>query len=347
MSKISSSLAAFGLAILASSASAVTVLDGTVEGPNGSWGFVDFYFGGGDLAIDAWANGFTKGPTGSGIEDIYLSLFRNNGSARSNFTGSLVGYNDDGYSFGDGSSSGLDSFLNSPGLSAGYYTLAISRCCNNFSSVRNENILGSGLSSNRDYRLTFSQDVALGEAPPPIVPIVVPVTGSIAGPSGSWGFIDFTHNGGSLSINALARDFTGGPTGRGIDDIYLGLFARDGSPRTAFTGALIASNDDSSAPGAFEDGSTSILDSFLNFEALNAGDYMLVIGHCCNRFEYYRNENLLYSGVNDGFRDYKITFKGDVVVAAVPEPEALALSAAGLFIVAAIARKRKKQEQAA
>lgn len=341
MFSIKSKLASIGLSIIASSASAVTVLDGTVEGPYGSWGFVDFYYSGGSLAIDTWANGFNKGPTGAGISDSYLTLFRNNGSSRSNFTGTLITSNDDGggAGFGDGSNSGLDSYLN-VGLNAGYYTLAISGCCNNFGSVRNENILSSGLGSNRDYRLTFSEDVTLGATPPPIVPVVV--SGSVGGPQGSWGFVNFTHNGGSLSINALAAGYTGGTTGQGIDDIYLAVFTNNGSPRTSFTGTLVGSNDDSITAEGLSDGSTSGLDSYITFDYLNPGDYTVVIGHCCNRFEYYRNEQLRFSGVHDAYRDYKLTFVGDVTVTSVPEPEVLAMTAVGLLVVGAHIRNKRK-----
>lgn len=343
MNSFKSKLAMIGLSVMASAASAVTVYDGTVEGPYGSWGFVDFYYTGGTLAIDGWSNGFTKGPTGSGIADLYFSLFQNNGSARTNFTGTAIAGNDDGGSagFGDGSTSSLDSYLN-VGLNAGYYTLAVSSCCNNFAGVRNETILNSGIGFNRDYRLTFSQDVTLGATPPPVVPIVAKVTGTVEGPQGSWGFVDFTHNGGSLSINALAYGYTGGPTGQGIDDIYISIFTNDGSPRTAFTGNLVASNDDNNADEAFADGSTSALDSFINIDSLNPGNYTAVIGRCCNRFEYYRNEQQLFSGVQDGMRDYQLTFKGDVLVSAVPEPGKFALTALGLALVGGVVRRKRQ-----
>ncbi|RZI79507.1 MAG: hypothetical protein EOP38_25210 [Rubrivivax sp.] len=348
MFNIKSKLAIIGLSIIATSASAVTVLDSTVQGPAGSWGFVNFYYGGGNLAIDALSSGFTQGPTGAGIGDIYLSLFQNDGSARSNFTGAAIASNDDGGypGFGDGSTSSFDSYLNVSGLSAGNYTVAISACCNNFGGVRNENILSSGISNNRDYRLTFSQDVTLGANPKPPVPVVLEVSGTVGGPNGSWGFVDFVHNGGKLSIDALANGYTGGPTGHGIADIYLGLFANDGSPRSAFTGAFLASNDDSASPNGLRDGSTSSLDSYLNIDDLAAGRYTVAIGSCCNRFDFYRNEGMLFSGIRDQFRDYKLTFTGNVVVPSVPEPEVFGLIAVGLLVVGANARKRKGQTAA-
>ncbi|RZI79508.1 MAG: hypothetical protein EOP38_25215 [Rubrivivax sp.] len=352
MFNIKNKLATIGLSIIATSASAVTVMDGTVQGPNGSWGLVDFHHSGGNLAIDAWSNGFTKGPTGAGIGDIYLSLFQNDGSARSAFTGAAISSNDDGgYSgFGDGSTSSLDSYLSVSGLSAGYYTLAVSGCCHNFGGVRNANSLSSGIGNNRDYRLTFSQDVALGAVPTPVVPIVPPVmevSGTVGGPQGSWGFVNFVHNGGKLSINALANGYSGGPTGHGIDDIYLSVFANDGSPRSAFTGALITSNDDNSSLEAFADGSTTSLDSFINIDNLDPGNYTVVIGHCCNNFANYRNDQVFASGVHDYSRDYKLTFKGDVVVGSVPEPEMFALAAVGLLVVGASVRNKRKAQTAA
>lgn len=153
---------------VAGTSSASTVYDGTVSGADGSWGFVNFGHGGGALSIDSWAHNFTGGPTGFGIDDIYLSLFVNNGSSTSAFTGAFVGANDDFWSPSDGSTSGLDSFLSFANLSAGSYTLAISHCCTNFDYVRNDSVSSGIHGVLRDYRLTFSQDVAIeGVVPEP------------------------------------------------------------------------------------------------------------------------------------------------------------------------------------
>lgn len=153
---------------ISGAASAGTVYTGTVTGADGTWGFLNFGHGGGALSIDAWANGFTGGATGYGIDDIYLSLFVNDGSSTSAFTGAFVGANDDWWSPGDGSTSGLDSFLSFANLSAGSYTLAISHCCTNFNNVRNDAAYSGIHGPYRDYQLTFSQDVAIeGVVPEP------------------------------------------------------------------------------------------------------------------------------------------------------------------------------------
>lgn len=347
MLRISHQFSVLALAVLAGSVSAEMVYDGSVTGPSGSWGFVDFYYGGGDLAIDSWASGFTKGPTGGGIDDIYLSLFSNNGSSRNGFTGAFIASNDDSGGFGDGSTSGADSYLSLPSLSEGYYTLAVSRCCNNFASVRNESVLNSGIGGNRDFRLTFSSAVTIGVAPEPLPePTPVVISRSVGGPDGTWGFVDFVHNGGALSINALANGYTNGPTGQGIDDTNLALFVDDGSVRSAFTGALIATNDDNRSPLAFSDGSTSPLDSLIELSDLAAGKYTLTIGRCCNSFAFYRNDLLLNSGIQGDKRDYQLTFTGDVVVASVPEPGYASLGLLGLAGLGWALRRRDSRMQA-
>lgn len=325
----------------ATAASAVTIVDGTVSGPDGSWGFVDFQHHGGSLSIDAWANGFTAGPTGQGIDDIYLTLLSNDGSSRSAFTGALIATNDDSSGQADGSTSGLDSYLNLGSLSSGSYTLAISHCCSSFANTRNESLLTSGIhGTSRDYRVTFDGNVEISS-----VPIVTPsprviVNGTVAGPNGSWGFVEFEHRGGRLEIDALAHGFSAGPTGQGIDDIFLSVFQNDGSPLSAFTGAFIGANDDSNG---FTDGSASTLDSYLNLEGVAAGSYLVAISHCCNGFNGVRNEDLLVSGIHDNLRDYRLTFGPNVTSASVvPEPQGYALFIAGVGLVLARLRRNNK-----
>ena len=152
--------------------------------------------------------------------------------------------------------------------------------------------------------------------------------------SGDWGFLTFDHTGGDLSINALANGWTGGPTGHGIDDIYLSLFVNDGSPLTAFTGALVGANDDAWNSEAYADGSTYGLDSYLSLN-LGSGSYLLAISHCCTQF-YGNSES--WSGIHAPDLDYRLTFSQDVHITGVDgqavdvsEPASLLLMALGLL----------------
>lgn len=153
--------------------------------------------------------------------------------------------------------------------------------------------------------------------------------------SNDWGFLTFNHTGGDLSINALANGWTGGPTGTGIDDIYLSLFVNDGSPLTAFTGALVGANDDAWGAAASADGSTSSLDSYLSLANLTSGSYLLAISHCCNSFTGNSDS---WSGIHTPYLDYRLTFSQDVAITSVdgqavgvPEPTSLLLMAIGLL----------------
>lgn len=142
-------------------ASAATIYEGSIA-DSGDWGFLTFNHTGGALSINSLANGWTGGATGVGIDDIYLSLFTNNGSPLTAFTGSAVGSNDDSWgaeAYSDGSTSSLDSYLSFANLTSGSYLLAISHCCTTFTGNSNN---WSGIHTPYvDYRLTFSQDVVI------------------------------------------------------------------------------------------------------------------------------------------------------------------------------------------
>jgi len=176
------------------------------------------------------------------------------------------------------------------------------------------------------------------------------VIGSVAR-SGQWGAIQFNYTGGGLTIDSLANGYTGGPTGSGIDDITLTLLIDNGSPLTAFTGSLVAFNDDRS-PSFSIDGSTSPRDSTITLPALASNSYLLAIGHTPGQFLGNISSG---SGIATAASDYKITFSADVFITAldgvstlqapatatIPEPVPFALLGFGLLGLS-ILRKRHR-----
>ncbi len=122
------------------------------------WGIIQFDHFGGDLTIDIFADGFTGGPLGIGIDDPYLTLRLDDGSPLSSFTGSLIAVNDDSNPAEsiDESTSWLDSLLVLPNLSENSYLLAIGQCCLIFTNTGE----ASGVFGfNQDFQITFSTDV--------------------------------------------------------------------------------------------------------------------------------------------------------------------------------------------
>jgi len=162
------------------------------------------------------------------------------------------------------------------------------------------------------------------------------VTGTVAGP-GEWGLVQFGHSGGDLIVDILAAGWTGGATGLGIEDTLITLYTDDGSPLTAFTGSLVALNDDY-LPWAGIDGSTSVSDSLLELIGLGAGDYLLAIGNCCGAFT---GDSSVSSGIQAPYLDYQVTFSRDVVVSGVPVPAAAWLFGSGLLGLIGFARRKK------
>lgn len=77
------------LALASTVASAVTVVSGNVA--PGQWGIVEFTHSGGNIQIGSPASS-----NGSTVDDPYLTLFVNNGSPFTAFTGTFVGSDDDG-----------------------------------------------------------------------------------------------------------------------------------------------------------------------------------------------------------------------------------------------------------
>jgi len=140
---------------------------------SGQWGAVQFDFSGGNLLIDSYANGFTGGPVGNGIDDINLTLLVDDGSPLTSFTGSLVAFNDDrspAFSI-DSSTSSRDSTIGPLFLAPNSYLLAIGHNPQQFSGNISS---GSGIAASApDYKITFSLDVTvsaidgISTSPPP------------------------------------------------------------------------------------------------------------------------------------------------------------------------------------
>jgi PEP-CTERM motif len=151
---------------------------------------------------------------------------------------------------------------------------------------------------------------------------------------GAFDYLYFAHSGGALTVDLWANGYTAGPN-NGLDDSYLGIFVNNGSAIGALTGALMGLNDDSGS--GFGDGTTSALDSYLNFASLAAGNYLMVVGHCCVGEAAMRSNS--NSNVHDGNRDYQVTFAQGVTVHGVPEPTSLLLAGAALFALRATRRR--------
>ena len=156
---------------------------------------------------------------------------------------------------------------------------------------------------------------------------------SVAAP-GAFDYLYFSHGGGALTVDIWGNGYTAGPND-GLNDSYLGIFVDNGSAVGALTGALMGLNDDSGS--GFGDGTTSALDSYLNFGSLAAGNYLMVVGHCCVGEAAMRaNGN---SNVHGSFRDYQVTFAQGVTVQGVPEPTSLLLAGAALLALR-VSRRR-------
>jgi len=137
-----------------------------------------------------------------------------------------------------------------------------------------------------------------------------------AGGDGLWGFVQFTHPGGNLTIDLLANGWTGGPVGLGIGDTYITLHTDDGSPFSAFTGTKIGENDDplNYPMNGTADGSTSPFDSWISIPGLSAGNYLLTIGYCCAAFA---GDSTADSGINPPALDFQVTFSQNVTIKSV------------------------------
>ncbi|BBO80569.1 DVUA0089 family protein [Desulfosarcina ovata] len=128
-----------------------------------------------------------------------------------------------------------------------------------------------------------------------------------------------------------------------IVDSQIYLFENDSN------GTLVAYNDDVSYWDFYinsvgtDDGSISVYDSYLQFDSLSAGTYLLAIG------DYYLSESEARSGYNDnnyvGTGEYQLTFDSDVDFSVsgttpVPEPATMLLLGSGLIGFAGVSRKK-------
>jgi hypothetical protein len=152
--------------------------------------------------------------------------------------------------------------------------------------------------------------------------------------------IQFWYRGGTLHIDGLARNWTGGPTGVGIEDTTFVLREDDGSPLTAFTGSVVEVNDDYF--GTAVDGSTSVWDSYIS-TTLTAGNYLLGIGRWGYFFSDTPDTVASGSGITEYFgnvlaADFQVTFSDDVMVTAINgvDVNKVPLPAAVWFMLTAI-----------
>ena len=118
-----------------------------------------------------------------------------------------------------------------------------------------------------------------------------------------------THNGGDLTVDIYAKGFNGSSLD---SDTY--LFRDNGDD----TYTLIDSNDDGQAGS---DGSTSLLDSYLNVSSLSAGNYILAIGEWGSLNQTNALNTSDYPMMGTGGGEYQITISGDVTVSYADNPD--------------------------
>ncbi|MEP2980724.1 MAG: cadherin domain-containing protein, partial [Lentilitoribacter sp.] len=146
-----------------------TSVDAVVTGEivsNGSNSSIDHFeisHNGGELTIDGLADGLN----GSDL-DMQFELLRDNGDG----TYTSVGYNNDGASGSDGSTSNLDSYLNFSDLEAGDYLLAVGNINFDQSDVENTSSdyptgYWNGSSETGEYQVTISGDATVAIAQNP------------------------------------------------------------------------------------------------------------------------------------------------------------------------------------
>ena len=138
----------------------------------------------------------------------------------------------------------------------------------------------------------------------------------------------FTFSGGNLVVNVNSAGTNP------IGDPYIWLFADNGSPVNAITGALIGFNDDS----------FGTLNSYLNFSPLAAGNYIAVIAQWP-----FNDESNARAGIDPSpciGCTYDLVLSDGVTFGAVPEPATWAMMIFGFGMVGGALRRRKQAIQA-
>jgi hypothetical protein len=169
----------------------------------------------------------------------------------------------------------------------------------------------------------------------------------------AWGYVQYIHPGGDLTIDIRASGWEPGPGREGIPDPYIEFYVDDGSSIGSLSGALVGFNDDSPdyPTHGDADGSTVDLDPFLQLSALAAGNYILAIGNFVfpERLSNEDARDNAGSGLpprEAGPWDYRVTFTSTPAQAPseVPVPAALPLFVTGLVGLGLLARRRKRKQ---
>ena len=294
---------------------------GNITNINESTSSIDFWHlshGGGKLEIDILSeySGLSEkyiDLNNDGVQtalDSVIYLYKDIGTFNDE---SLVAFNDDHGNIDDGSLAGEDSYLKVDGLDSGDYILAVSAYGINHDTIQNQlNTNISGKYNKGSYQVTiFSEKGVQVKEDSNVITKTIINSGEIEqldelSSSTSVDYWKFKHDGGSLKVDILSE--SSGETDEFIDlnkdnvqtalDSYVYLFKNTGS---LDENSLVSKNDDH---GNISDGSLSGVDSYLDMENLEKGEYVLVIGN------FGLNEDFIRNGINtsnDNKGSYEIT----------------------------------------